>query len=163
MLGADSYTSAREFFEAVRDASREADRTRRQIERMESSEGVRAQGYEPRVSGTRSDVNGTSRVDARMDYEALWERRLDEDYALIDEACAVIYGPDNRSGIESIVGSAVADAMWWRFCAAETWRVVSAATFFSTTWCKHLVEVGLDAVDALGFERAKSGAGMAEG
>lgn len=123
------YADAREFFAAVRDAAREAGRIQSTAHRMQDSEGLCGSGgFEPRVRSTNSDPSGMSRVDARIDFEAANARRLEEDYALIDAACAVIYGRDGHGdGLERLMGSAVSDCMWWRFCAAESWAVVAEA------------------------------------
>lgn len=159
------YGDARQYFAAVRDAAGEAERTKRQIERMEASEGVRAQGYQPGVSSSRADVNGTSRVVARMDYEGRMRRRLDEDYALIDSATSVIYGEEQTGmgGIDALMGSRCADAVWWRFCDCAGWHKVAEMVGMSEKWCRDAVEAALDACDAYGIERMRAGLGVACG
>lgn len=159
------YADAREFFAAVRDASREAGRIQSTAHRMQDSEGLRGSGgFEPRVRSTSSDPSGMSRVDARIDFEAANERRLEEDYALIDAACAVIYGRDGRGdGLERLMGSAVSDCMWWRFCAAESWAVVADACGYSKSQARRLCAQGLDACDFFGWANVADGIGGAEG
>lgn len=159
------YASARELFCAARDAAREAERVRRSIERMEAAEGVRAQGYEPATSHSRGDANGMARTDARIDYEALTAKRVEEDYQLVDTACRAIYGAaeDGRGGVCALMGSAVADCMWWRFCAAASWAEVADACGYSKSQARRLVAQGLDAVDFFGWENVVDGAGSAEG
>lgn len=110
------YSDAREFFEAVREASAEAERARAALMRMEAREGVRAQGYEARGrSGGGADR--TEATDARMDYEERMRRRLEEDYALIDLAC--------RCSTERRAAGAA-----WRRSWAARWPTRSA----SATW-----------------------------
>lgn len=159
------YADAREFFAAVRDAAREAGRIQSTARRMQDSEGLRGSGgFEPRVRSTNSDPSGMSRVDARIDFEAANERRLEEDYALIDAACAVIYGRDGRGdGLERLMGSAVSDCMWWRFCAAESWAVVALSCGYSKSQCRRLCAQGLDACDFFGWANVEGGRGCAEG
>ena len=156
------YQSARDFFAAVRCAAQEVERTERQIARMEAAEGVRAQGYGPAVRGARADVNGTSATDARIDYEGRMRRRLEEDYALVERGCFVCYGEDNRGGIAKLLGSATADALWWRYCAGESWthaaQMVSAGVSTTKRWC----EAAFDLVDGIGLDAAVSGRGTAE-
>lgn len=157
------YQSAREFFSAVRDASVEAERTRRTIMRMEAREGVRAQGYESGVSdgGERDRMAPT---DARMDFEARMAERIDEDYALIDLAVGVLYGSETgKGGLDALMGSAVADCLSFRYVDARPWSEVSALTGYSERQCRRLCEVGLDQVDAYGWSRVLDGVGMAEG
>lgn len=131
---------------------------------MQDSEGLRGSGgFEPRVRSTNSDPTGMSRVDARIDFEAANERRMEEDYALIDAACAVIYGRDGRGdGLERLMGSAVSDCMWWRFCAAESWAVVADACGYSKSQARRLCAQGLDACDFFGWANVTDGTGSAE-
>nr|DAM36520.1 MAG TPA: Protein of unknown function (DUF1492) [Caudoviricetes sp.] len=159
------YVDAREFFAAVRDASREAGRIQSTARRMQDSEGLRGSGgFEPRVRSSNADPTGMARVDARIDFEAANERRLEEDYALIDAACAVIYGRDGRGdGLERLMGSAVSDCMWWRFCAAESWAVVADACGYSKSQARRLCAQGLDACDFFGWPNVVDGTGSAEG
>ena len=152
--------TARDFFEQVREAAKDAERTRRQLEAMESREGVKAQRYGASVQGGTSDPMAPT--DARMDREAVWHRRIERDYALIDEACAIIYGTDNAGGIASLLGTATADAMFWRYCAAVTWDEVATNVNYSRPWCYQAVGVALEMVDALGVEMVKEGRGSAE-
>lgn len=157
------YSCARDFFEAARAASLDAERIGRRIKRMEGSEGPRAQGYDAQGRGSRRDVNGTAAVVARMDYEARVERRLDADYALIDRACSVIYGDGQTGlgGIDALMGAPAADAVWWRFCAAATWERVAREVEQSVRWCQYTVGRALDECDAYGMWGMMRGLGVA--
>lgn len=152
--------TSRDFFESVREAALDAERTRRQLEAMESREGIKAQRYGASVQGGTRDVMAAT--DARIDRERAWARRIERDYALIDEACEIIYGTDNAGGIASLLGTATADAMFWRYCAAVSWDEVADAVNYSRPWCHRLVNVALEMVDALGVEKVKAGRGSAE-
>ena len=152
--------NAREWFAQVRDAAIDAERTRRTLEAMESREGAKAQSYAPRVTGGTSDPMRAT--DARLDREREWRERIEHDYVLIDSACAVIYGTDNRGGIASLLGNATADAMFWRYCAAASWPDVAKAVSYSQAWCYRAVATALDTVDALGIKAVIDGVGRAE-
>lgn len=159
-------SDAREFFEWVRRCAKEAERTRRAIERMESAEGVRGASLTPSVSHSREDVNCTGRTVARMDYEERMRGRVDECYRALDRACDIIYGSSERGhergGVDALLGSAVADCMWWRFCAAADWDEVAASTGYSKSQARRLVDTGLDGCDFFGEEALKvSGVGKA--
>ena len=157
------YGSARELFAAVRDAALEGRRAERTLERMRAAEGVRAQGYEPRVSGGGAPSSGMGATDARMDQEARLSGRLEQDRALLDLAGSVIYGADaGRGGVDALMGSAVADAMWWRYCAAEGWGQVADRLGYSVRQTSRLVDQGTDAVDFFGVRNCACGVGMAE-
>lgn len=158
------YADAREFFSAVREASRDADRISARLREMEESEGVRAQGYDAQGKGSRADVNGTGRVNARIDYERRVARRREADYALIDRACSVIYGDDQTGmgGVDALMGSAAADVMWWRFCAAATWPEVCRECGVKDKWARYTVDAALDVCDAYGMWAMTKGLGAAQ-
>ena len=156
------YTSAREFFAAVRDASIEADRTRRMLQRLEASEGLKGQSYAPRVASGNRDV--MQRTDARIDYEERMRERVDEDYALMELGDQVIYGRESgKGGIDALLGSTYADAVWWRSCAAATWAETAENVGYSVSWCRGAYEASMDLVDAHGFDRMADGQGLGEG
>lgn len=160
----EDYRDARDFFEAVREASREAERTRLTLLRMEAREGARAQTYAERVSvGGERDRMATT--DARMDYEGRMRERIEADYALLDLACRVLYGEESgKGGVDRLMGSAVADCISFRYVDARPWPEVAALLGYSR-WSRRslrdLCQQGFDAVDALGWERAIEGIGDA--
>ena len=161
-----TYPSARSFFEAVRDASVECERTREALLRMEAREGVRAQGYEAQGrSGHASDR--TAATDARIDYEERMRERVEADYALIDVACRVLYGSESgKGGVDALMGSAVADAISFRYVDARPWSEVAAALGYSSDSAKSLralCEQGFDCIDFLGWDNVIGGRGGAEG
>lgn len=155
------YPSARDFFETVRQASREAERTRLTLLRMEAAEGLRAQSYEVTGrSGHRADA--MARTDARIDYESRMDERIREDYELLDLACQVLYGAESgKGGIDALMGSAVADAMSFRYVDARPWSEVSALTGYSERQCMRLCEQGIDAADFFGLDNCMGGRGDA--
>ena len=158
----EDYSDARGFFEAVREASREAERTRLTLMRMEAREGVRAQGYEAQGrSGHASDR--TAATDARIDHETRMAERIDEDYALIDLACKVLYGEESgKGGVDRLMGSAVADCISFRYVDARPWPEVAALTGYSERQCQRLCAVGMDACDFFGWTNLVDGVGNAE-
>ena len=158
------YASAEDFFEAVRQASREAERTRLTLLQMEAREGVRAQGYEPRVmvGGERDRMAAT---DSRIDYETRMAERIEEDYALLDMACAVLYGRESgKGGVDRLMGSDVADCISFRYVDARPWSEVAALMGYSR-WSRRslrdMCQRGFDRIDSLGWERAIEGVGDA--
>ncbi|MDY4041307.1 MAG: hypothetical protein SOY67_04310 [Collinsella sp.] len=157
-----SYTSARDLFEAAREAARDAERISRAVERMRSREQLRAQGYQPRTSGGgRADPNAAT--DARVDYERRVARRREADLALMSYASSVCYGDGAYAGgVASLLTPAHADALWWRYVNAATWPETAEGTGMSERWCRDAVAVALDQVDAYGFGRVRSGLGLAE-
>ena len=166
MVRLSDYASARGFFEAVRDASAEAERTRLALVRMEAREGVRAQSYEARGrSGHLSDR--TAATDARIDHEARMRERLECDYEMIDLACRVLYGEESgKGGLDALMGSAVADAISFRYVDARPWSEVAALTGYSSDSVKSLkalCDQGFECIDFLGWANVIGGRGEAEG
>lgn len=161
-----TYPRARDFFEEVRAASEEAERTRATLLRMEAREGVRAQGYEVRGSSA-GGRDRTSATDARIDYEERMGERLETDYALIDLACRVLYGSESgEGGVDALMGSAVADAISFRYVDARPWSEVATLMGYSR-WSRRslrdLCQQGFDCIDSLGWDRVMGGRGDAEG
>lgn len=160
----EDYSNARDFFESVREASREAERTRLTLMQMEAREGVRAQGYEPRVS-VGGERDRMAQTDARIDYEQRMAERIEADYALIDLACRVLYGEESgKGGVDRLMGSAVADCMSFRYVDARPWSEVAELMGYSR-WSvnslRDMCQQGFDAIDSVGWERAIEGIGDA--
>ena len=158
------WAHARDLMEAARQASMEAERARRSLARMEAREGPRSPSLDLHgTGGVSADPMGAT--DSRMDWEARMRGRLTADYALVDLACDVIYGSDQTGsgGVCSLLGSAYADCLWWRYCAAATWPEVAERCGMSERWCRDAVAVACDAVDAYGVGRVIRGLGLAEG
>lgn len=155
-------TSARDFFESVKAASQEAWRTHLALERMQNSELLRSSSIAGGASGSKSDVNGTRKTVARLDFEDKMRSRIEADYELIDQAHEVIYGTGEfGGGIDALLGSAYADCMYWRYMDGATWRKVSDMTNLGESTCRYYVEASLDACDAYGLEAVAKGIGIA--
>lgn len=153
---------ARDFFESVREAAREAERTSHTLMRMQGRELPRGMGTEPGHGGGTPDVMRPS--DALMDYEAMMRARVQRDWDMIDEACSVIYGSsqDGTAGVNALLGSATADALWWYYCAAVKWREVSDKLDLSVSQCQRLCSVAFDMIDSLGMGAVMSADGGAD-
>ena len=156
------YATARESFEAARSAAREADRIGRELAEMEGrAASLGGGGFEPRVRSTPEPDRMASRVASKVDREGMLERRQEEDYRLIDAACAVLYGPDNRSGLYALVGWP-ADAIWHHYLALRTWEQVADLMGYSVRHVQTCVRAALDLADANGQMWTELGEGMAE-
>ena len=157
------YQSAREFFEAARTAARDAERATRELAQMRASTtSLGGQGFEGRVHSTPEPDRMASRVAAYVDREAMLEARIAEDYRAIDAACAVLYGPDNRSGLYALVGWP-ADAIYHHYLALRTWDETAALVGYSPRRTYERVAMALELADANGDMWTRLGRGMAEG
>lgn len=154
--------SARELFAASRRASDDAEYLKRRLDRMESAEGVRGASLSPAVSGSHWDVNGTARVCARIDFEAATHARMEADYAVIDYACAVLYGADGRSGLAVLAGPRTADLLWYRYLDGRPWTLAASAVGLNLRTAQRKADEALDLVDFLTPEVVMAGEGAAE-
>lgn len=156
------HASAREFFEAAREAARDAERIRRQLDGMERrSTALGGGGFEPRVRSTPDPDRIGRDVSAKLDQEARLREREDEDYRAIDAACAVLYGPDNRSGLYALVGWP-ADAIYHHYLALRTWDETARMMGYSVRHVCRAVDVAFDLADANGQMWTELGVGLAE-
>lgn len=154
------YIDARDFFGAVRTAAVEVERYERNIERMESAEGVRAQGYGPSARGTAS--RGMRATDARIDYESRMGPIVERNYRIIDEACRILYGDGNDGGVYALAGQQCADVLWWRCCCAKSWTVTASMMQASERSVHRWADVAMDCVDGMGASSVIAGRGVAE-
>lgn len=154
------YQSSRDFFEAVRCAAQEMERTERQLQRMRLAEGVRAQRYEGR-SARGGEASGMGATDARMDFEGRMRRRLDEDRSLVAKAVSLCYG-DGSGGVCALLGSMAADSVYWRFCRSMSWQATADAVGASVKTVQRWCGVALDTIDAHGSAGVAAGVGAAE-
>lgn len=154
------YASARDLFDAARDAAMECERTRQMLLRMEhAAEGIGGASFEPRVRTTSEPDRMGSRVAALIDREDAWRARIEEDERLMDHAVRVIYGADQdgRGGVDALLGATYADILWWRYLAAESWEGVARAVGYSARRCVELRDIALDFVDANGIRATIAG------
>lgn len=150
--------TARDFFDAVRAASGDAGRAKAELEGLEERRLSLGHHGTMAVSGGGSDVNGTAASVAFLDRERALHRRVEEDYALLDKACEVIYGADNEHGIERGIGTRFADVVWHRSCGEESWDEVAASVGMSRRTCVRYYEAAMDYVDSVGIVAAREGA-----
>ena len=154
------YQTAREFFEAAREAARDADRIRLQLAAMDArSESLGGGGFEPRVRSTPDPDRMGLRVSALIDHGGMLERRQADDYRLIDAACRVLYGPDDRGGLYALVGWP-ADAIYHHYLALRTWDETARLMGYSVQHVRRQVAWALDLADANGQMWTELGGGF---
>lgn len=156
------FSSAREMFEVAREAARDAARISRQLDGMERRAlALGGGGFEPRVRSTHDPDRIGRSVAALVDHEDVLLQRQDADYALIDAACEVLYGPDNRSGLYALVGWP-ADAIYHHYLALRTWEETADLLGYSVRHVCREVDVAFDMADANGQMWTELGLGLAE-
>ena len=155
------YSTAREFFEAARSAALDADRIRRQLDSMEHrAYSLGSGGFEPRVRSTSDPDRIGSTVSTLLEQADRLRERADEDYRIIDSACAILYGADNRSGLYALVGWP-ADAIYHHYLALRTWDEVARMMGYSVQHVRRQVMYAFDMADANGQMWTELGIGLA--
>ena len=90
-----------------------------------------------------------SRVATMVDMESRLRERQEADYDLIDMACAVLYGQDNRSGLWALVGWP-ADAICQHYLNDLEWSVVARLMGYERRYVLAKVRNALDVCDRAG-------------
>lgn len=153
--------SAREFFEAVSSAARDAERCRSLLETMEQRAlAVSKPALEGRVKTSGADVMA-KRVGAYVDRETLLHARIEEDYRLIDMAVAVLYGDGLKDGLASLAPAWWADVLDLRYIEGMTWAEVGAVVCYSPSHVRLAADAALDLLDAHGLVATEMGRGFA--
>lgn len=156
------YASARDFFDAAREAARDADRIARQLDSMERRAlALGGGGFEGRVRSTPDPDSIGRGVAAKVDNEGILRERQQADRALIDAACELLYGADRRSGLYALVGWP-ADAIFHHYLALRTWDEVAEMMGYSVRHVQTCVASALDYADSNGQMWTALGKGMAE-
>lgn len=159
------FDSARSFFEATRDAVHDADLCRRELQALEEGAlRMPSPSFEVQVRGGRRADRIPTRVARLVDREAALHQRIEEDYALIDSACAVLYGSDGTSaGLATLAPPSWSDAIYHRYLGLRTWAEVAAVMGVSVSYARKLVRAAFDIADANGLAATVAGTGLAEG
>ena len=158
-----TYPSARDLFEAASEAARDVRRVNALLDRMEEeSASVPSPSFEPRGRrGSTSDRVGRT-VTRVLDRTEALERRLDEDYRLIDAATTVLYGADGMSdGLAALCPAWWCDALYFHYIQLRTWAEVGALVSYSPVHCRRVVAAALDVADAHGLHATLAGQGVA--
>lgn len=146
------FRDARELFESAREASRDAERIRTQLQSMEErAKSLGGGGFEPRVRSTSDPHRMESRSVAHIDMEERLRERYERDYELIDLACWVLYGRDNETGLSVLVPAWWCDALWWHYLDDATWERTARAVSYSEQRCKQARSLAFDVIDSWGI------------
>lgn len=148
-------TTAKQFFERVRDASRDAERIRTQLVAMEHrAQSLGGGGFEPRVRSTPDPQRMERRVDVYMDRENALKDRMEDDYRLIDKGCMVIYGNDEHRGLDKVVSPVWADVLWWKYLDDAKMVSVADVVGYSMRTCSSMCAQALAWIDEHRFMSA---------
>lgn len=156
-----TFTSAREFFDAAREAKPDQKRAEELLEQIESEQ--------PHGSGLGAHVRSSPRADAmaaivarRMDRAERLRLRIEADSAIIDAAGIILWGAgwDGFAGVASILGDEYADVMDHYYIGHHTWTEVGYLVHWSPSLCRRMRDKALRIVDDYGIDRILEGTGI---
>lgn len=158
------YASARDLFEAAREAARDAARCGAELLAMDEAPEIGSPSFEARVRGTSDPDRMGRKVAASLDRRERLERRIDDDYGLIDAATFVLYGHDGMSdGLASIAPEWWADAIYHHYLSLKTWEQTADLMGYCTRYLQRSVRAAFELMDANGMAATVAGVGCAEG
>lgn len=160
--GGTRYSSARELFEAAREAALENERWRLRGEAMRA----RADHVGGMPSGGAhgsGNPDPTTASDSLVAFEAAHERMVEANEALMDYATCVLYGRDMRGGLAALLDCEHADVVCFRWVMACTWEETARNVHRSVRWCRDASNVAFDTMEGISCERIIVGLGIAEG
>jgi hypothetical protein len=148
-------TTAKDFFDRARAASEDAERCRIQLKSLETRmHSIGGQGVGQRVRSSSDPDKMGRRVGAYVDREARLNRRMEHDYDVIDRATVVLYGDDERAGLDGVMSPIWADVLWWRYLDGATWPKVAKAVNLSVRPCQIIRNQALAWIDEVRFMSA---------
>lgn len=145
---------AQEYFEQVREAVLEIERSKETLARMLASEGAKVQRYGEQQGKGNSDA--ADRINRRIEFEHRLQRRIDEASAMLDEVTALLYGDDDHGGLAKLKGNRYADVLCMYYCQAMTWQEITEIMQCTRQWCNTLSNAAFDYIDAVGFARLRT-------
>ena len=152
----ESFKSARDLFDAVRDASYELWRHDATYNAMEQRAMALGNGNpSPVRSGSQADR--TKPIDAMVDFESMMQCRVDGWCRLVDFGEAVLYGHDWQHGIAKSLGIGYAEVLELLYVQRLSMRETAKRLKFSTRTCQRMRLRALSFIDAIGFDAAISG------
>lgn len=157
------FTDARSLFEAAFNATQELTRSRNTLQRMESMEGARGANVTG-VGHASGIADPYAPTDARMDYERRIQATIEEDEALVDYACSVLYGTDQTGrtgGLYTLAPRVCADVICLHWCMGASWEETARMVGYSTRYAQDRARMGFEIVDAYGIEATIEGKGGA--
>lgn len=144
---------AREYFEGIRDEVNGIEKTREMLARLKAREGAKAQSYSASSGGGYADPMDA--INGRIDLEGRLKQRIADSGVVIDEACILLYGKDNRGGLAKLKGSRYADAVCMAYLQAMPWDEIAEIMQCSKQWCRELCNASFRFIDTVGFAEIK--------
>lgn len=155
-----SYSSAKELFEACREARLRWFSTRERVNAYKLTEGAKTQKFNESVSSSK-DPDVMRNVDVRIVLEED-EGRAADAYDRLKLTCEyVLYGKNGDSGLSSLVGEDAANIIKFHYIHGMTYEQVSSILCMSITSVFKYARIANETCDAYGLQRVAEGKGIA--
>ncbi len=141
---------AREYLEGVRDAVLELERTELQLQALKLHAQDSGNMFAPRVAASPKDIDGSAKMAAMMDRQAVLERRRQVCIDARQSVWRIAYGGP-EGGLEQALGPQYADAVWLRVGQALKWDAVGSALDTNARTAGRWYEIACDYLDSVGI------------
>ena len=118
------------------------------IEELRESLGVGGIDYSRQSFGASADI--ADKIDSIVGMESRLREMEAGLYREFDEACAVLYGNDNRGGVAKVVGTNAADVVLCRYLDNQKWDAIARNLGCTVRWCRMLADRAFTAIDKYG-------------
>lgn len=146
------YRSSRDLFRAARDAVGERGRMMERIKVLESARLPRGVSFDKTPAPSRAaEANGAASV-AFLDASERMRSRVDHCDAVVDAACAVLYG-DGDGGIAKLLTAHHADVIFLHYLADATWDSTADAVGVSRSTAIRKAAEAMEFADGLGIAK----------
>lgn len=158
------YGSARELFEAAREAMADTVKATNELEALEESQNKLPSGLSVGTVGGHLQGDKIGRIVARTaERKERLERRIEANEELIDLACEILYGGDQISdGLASLAPEWWSDAIYHHYLNLMSWPEVAELMGYHSRWIQSRVAAAFDLADGYGMVNMLAGRGIAE-
>ena len=154
------YRSSRALFRAARDAISERERMTDRLRVLESNRLPKGVSFDKGPAASRTaQANGAASV-AFLDASERMRSRIDHCDAVVDAACAVLYG-DGAGGIAKLLTAHHADVIFIHYLADATWDSTAEAVGVSRSTAIRKADEAIKFADAFGVVKCATAYGCA--
>ena len=144
---------AREYLEGVRDAVLELERTELQLQALKLHAQDSGNMFAPRVAASPKDIDGSAKMAAMMDRQAVLERRRQVCVNARQSVWRIAYGGP-EGGLERALGPQYADVVWMRVGQALKWDSIGPSLDCTVPTVRRWYETACDYLDSVGIGNA---------
>jgi hypothetical protein len=145
---------AREYFEQASEAAQDMHSASLRLSMMRESETLQAVRYDKETSGNAAS-DSMAKVDSRIDFEAVFDKRIADDQNVIDDAFLLLYGTDGKGGLAHKLGNRYADVLCAHYLQLETYVDIGYQLGCGDRYLRMLADEALNYIDRVGFAKIR--------